>query len=222
MNVSIPRRLVHVVDDDATIRRSISLLLDPRGIGAVEWASPWEFLRSARLAPPTCVILDVRMPEMTGPEIQDELRRRRSPVPVVFLTAHADVPTTVRAMKGGAADFLLKPVDPAALVDVVQRSLLRSAADAAALLRTRALRRRFTELTPREREVFDQVVRGASNKESSAALGITENTLKVHRSRVMEKMGSTTLADLVRMAVSLGVLSADTAESDQVVPGSRG
>ncbi|MEI6225131.1 MAG: response regulator [Deltaproteobacteria bacterium] len=212
MNVPIPRRQVHVVDDDVAVRRSISLLLDPRGIGAVEWACPWAFLRSARLVPPTCVILDVRMPGMTGPEVQDELRRRKNPVPIVFLTAHADVPTTVRAMQGGAADFLLKPVDPAALLDVVQRALLRSAAEAAATHRARALRRRFAGLTPREREVFDQVVRGASNKVSAGALGITENTLKVHRSRVMEKMGSTTLADLVRMAVALGVLPADTAE----------
>ncbi len=219
MTDPIPRRQVHVVDDDVAVLRSISLLLDPRGISAVEWASSREFLRAARFTPPTCVILDVRMPDLSGPEVQDELRRRRNPVPVVFLTAHADVPTTIRAMKGGAADFLLKPVDPASLLDVVQRAMLRSGTEATAVNRLKSLRRRFARLTPREREVFDQVVRGASNRTSALALGVTENTLKVHRSRVTDKMKSASIADLVRMAVALGVLPADAADLDEEPPG---
>lgn len=203
------RRQVHVVDDDADVLRSIALVLDAAGMEAKEWTSPGEFLRLARFVPPTCVLLDVRMPGMTGPEVQEELRRRGEGVPLVFLTAHADVPTTVRAMKGGAEDFLLKPIAPAVLLDAVRRALAGSVAGAAAAARNDALRRRFANLTPREKQVFEQIVRGASNREGAAGLEISENTIKVHRLRITGKMEAESLADLVRMGVALGVVVDD-------------
>ena len=198
------RRHVHVLDDDADVLRSIALVLATAGVEAEEWTSSYAFLRSARFDPPTCLLLDVRMPDLTGPEVQEELRRRGQAVPVVFLTAHADVPTTVRAMKGGAEDFLLKPVDPSALLEAVERALGKSVAGAVTDARNGALRSRFASLTPREKQVFEEIVRGASNKEGAAALGITENTVKVHRVRLMGKMEAESLPDLVRMGVELG------------------
>ena len=197
---------VHVVDDDEVVLRSISRVLDAAGIEAVEWSSPLEFLHAAQFTPPTCILLDVRMPALTGTEVQEELRRRRILVPVVFLTAHGDVPTSVLAMKGGADDFLLKPVDPPLLLEVVRRSLQRNQDDGAAAVRYEALRNRLETLTPREREVLEQVVRGASNREGASALGIAENTVKVHRVRLMAKMGAESLPDLVQMALTLGIL----------------
>jgi len=194
---------VHVVDDDPVVLRSISRVLDAGGLATVEWASSLEFLRSANLVAPTCVLLDVRMPERAGPDVQDELRRRGISVPIIFLTAHADVPTTVRAMKGGAVDFLLKPVDPATLLDVVRRAIVRSEEAAGVEARSEALRGRHASLTERERQVMEGIVGGASNREIGTALGIAENTVKVHRVHVMAKMEAGSIADLVRMALAL-------------------
>lgn len=208
MNAPPPVHRVHVVDDDVAVVRSIALLLGAAGFSAVEWSSPRAFLHGADLTPPCCVVLDVQMPELAGPEVQNELRRRGSQVPVVFLTAHADVPTSVRALKGGAADFLLKPVVPAELLEVVGAALRRSNEVAAAAAWVQALRRRFEGLTPREREVFERIVQGASNREAAEALGLSENTLKTHRLRAMEKMRAESLAELVQMAMALGVLTA--------------
>jgi len=211
---SSPHRPVHVLDDDIDVVRSISLVLDSAGMTAEEWTSPRIFLRRAHFEPPTCVLLDVRMPGMTGPEVQEELRLRGQAVPVVFLTAHADVPTTVRAMKGGAEDFLLKPIDPAALLDAVRRALARSVAGAAAAAWNDTVHARFEHLTPREKQVFEQIARGASNKDGAAVLGITVNTMKVHRIRIMGKMEAASFADLVQMGVTLGLVGDDGSRTD--------
>ena len=207
---SAPR--VHVVYDDPVVLRAISRLLDASGIEAVTWTSSAEFLGSARLDAPACVLLDVSMPDRTGPEVQEELRRRGVTATVVFLTAHGDVPTSVRAMKGGATDFLLKPMDPDALLSAVRDALHRSARSVAALAETEAVRRRHDTLTPRERDVMREVVNGASSKESAVTLGIAENTVKVHRSRLMGKMGAGSVADLVQMSVLLRILDPDRPE----------
>lgn len=205
MTATRPTPVVHVVDDDRDVARSIALVLDAAGIGVVQWAAPLEFLQKAGIGPRDCVLLDVRMPGRSGPEVQEELRGRGVKAPVIFLTAHGDVPTSVRAMKGGAEDFLLKPVDPARLLEVVRQALRRAEEAAQATADLSEIRRRHALLTPRERDVMGVLVLGASNKEGAATLGITENTMKVHRLRIMEKMQAGSLAELVRMGVALGI-----------------
>jgi FixJ family two-component response regulator len=157
------------------------------------------------------MILDLRMPEMDGLALQAEMLRRGLRLPVIFLTAHADVPASVRAVKSGAVDFLLKPFVPEQLLAVVRAALERSADTLAEITHLEALRARHADLTPRERQVFDLVVRGLLNKEVAAELGAAEKTIKVHRARVMRKMGADSLAGLVQQAVVLGLLSPSAA-----------
>lgn len=197
-----PRPTVHVVDDDAAVREALALLLDTAGMHAIAHASAREFLASANLAGPGCAVVDVRMPGMSGLELQEELNRRGAGLPVVLITGHGEIRMAVAALKAGAVDFLEKPFDEDLLLAAVREAVGRagrqtsgSAAD--------TLRARRDQLTPREREVMELVVAGHPNKVVGTRLGISARTVEIHRARVMEKMGARTLSELVRMALAL-------------------
>jgi FixJ family two-component response regulator len=196
--------IVHVVDDDDSVRTAVQRLLQAAGYEVRGYASAGEFLlgRSDRDAP-GCVVLDVRMPGPSGLDLQEALARLEVPVPIVFLTGHGDIPTSVRAMKAGAVDFLTKPVSREALLAAVRSALGRDAEARAARARVQAWHSRFASLTPREREVFAGVVAGKLNKQIAAELGTAERTVKAHRAQVMEKMQVASLAELVHVAEQL-------------------
>jgi FixJ family two-component response regulator len=222
---STPPGTVHVVDDDPSTLKSVVRLLRVEGIEAWPWSSPAEFLAgSGAIEAPACLLLDLKMPEMDGLALQEELLRRGFDLPIVFLTAHGEVPASVRALKAGALDFLLKPFVPEQLLAVVRHALARSADSRTAAADLRVLRTRHASLTPRERQVFDLVVRGHANREISTELGAAEKTIKVHRARVMTKMGAESLAGLVQQAILLGLLSpsASVAGPGQAPPGAPG
>ena len=190
---------VYVVDDDASVRRSLKRLLVSAGYAVEALASAQEFLRVAPPPGPACAVLDVRMPGMTGPQLFDRMAASHLSLPVVFLTGHGDVPTGVRVMKEGAVDFLLKPVDGKTLLRAVAEAVGRDALRQARDKERDTVRARLSGLSPREREVLADVVRGFPNKLTAADLGISEKTVKVHRHRIMEKTGVASLAELVRL-----------------------
>jgi RNA polymerase sigma factor (sigma-70 family) len=194
------RATVYVIDDDGALRRSLRRLLRLSGYEVEEFASAEEFLQRPTAEGPACVVLDVRMPRMTGTELFDRMAQRGDSPPVVFLTGHGDVPTSVHAMKGGAIDFLVKPVDAKSLLRAIEDAISFRAARLAREKAAAELRARLERLSPREREVMEHVVRGEPNKLIGAKLGISEKTVKVHRQRVMAKMEATSLAELVRLA----------------------
>ena len=199
---------VCVVDDDPSVRTALARLLRSAGFEVALFASAEEFLGQVQDGERACLILDVRMPGTTGPELHEQLVERGLTLPIVFLTGHGDVTTGVRAMKRGAADFLLKPVDDELLIDTVRAALVRQYA---LLERTRSrseVERRLATLTAREREVLELVVRGRLNKQAAGALGIAEKTVKVHRARAMEKMGAASFAELVRLCGEVGLTGA--------------
>lgn len=201
--------LVYVVDDDASVRTAIGRLLRSVGLEIQLFASATEFLAFTRPERPGCVVLDVRMPRLSGLDLQRELAAAGVTLPIIFVTGHADVPMSVRAMKAGAVDFLPKPFHDQDLLDAVQRAI---AADRERRLRESglaAIRSVYETLTPREREVLSYVVSGALNKQIAGSLGTSEKTIKVHRARIMDKMGAESLADLVRLAGRLGVQGPD-------------
>ena len=201
--------LVYVVDDDASVRTAIGRLLRSVGLEIQLFASATEFLAFARPERPGCVVLDVRMPRLSGLDLQKALAAAGATLPIIFVTGHADVPMSVRAMKAGAVDFLPKPFHDQDLLDAVQRAI---AADRERRLRESglaAIRGVYETLTPREREVLSYVVSGALNKQIAGSLGTSEKTIKVHRARIMDKMGVESLADLVRLAGRLGVQGPD-------------
>ena len=191
---------VFVIDDDTSVRRSLRRLLRLSGFAVEEFASAADFLRREKPTGAGCIILDVRMPHMSGPQLFDEIARSGYSLPVVFLTAHGDVPTSVHAMKDGAVDFLLKPVDADALLRAVRDAIAREAASRKAAKECATIGARVERLSRREREVMERVVRGEPNKRIAAELGISEKTVKVHRHRVMEKMEAGSLPELVRLA----------------------
>lgn len=205
---SAPTGTVHLVDDDPSVLRSLVRLLRAEGIEAVAWDGPEAFLAGqGALARPACAVLDLRMPGMDGIELQEELASRGVTFPIIFLSAHADVPTTVRAVKAGAVDFLLKPFVPDQFLSVVRAALERSGEMMRDGRQVEGLRTRYATLAHRETEVLGLVVRGKLNKEIASELGAAEKTIKVHRGRVMRKMGADSVAGLVQQAVLLGLLS---------------
>src|SRR6266508_1013619 len=180
--------IVHVVDDDDSLRKALTRLLHAAGYEVRAHASAGDFALSDRDNRRGCVLLDMRMPGPSGLNLQEALAKEDEPLPVIFLTAHGDVPTSVRAMKAGAVDFLTKPIKRDVLLSAVRSALARD------------LRARFAKLTPREKEVFDLVVAGRLNKQIAAELGMAERTVKAHRGQVMAKMQVTSLAELVHLA----------------------
>jgi FixJ family two-component response regulator len=200
--------VVFVVDDDDGVRRALARLIGSAGYGVRAFACASDFL-AFDLAPgcPACLILDVRLPDFSGLELQQRLNRAGAALPIVFITGHGDIPMTVTAMKAGAADFLEKPVSDQDLLRAIDVALARSREALFESVEIDAIRLRLTKLTPREREVFALVVKGRLNKQVASELGTVEKTIKVHRARVMEKMGAHSLAELVRISDKVGDLS---------------
>jgi two-component system response regulator FixJ len=196
---------VFVVDDDDGVRSSLGILLDSAGYRAVPFASALDFLAQYDPARAGCVLLDMRMPGMTGMELLQELARRGAFLPVIFITGHGDVPMAVEAMKSGAFDFLQKPFSPKDLLERIQRALAADTEARQALSRTGEIRQRHATLTPREKEVMGLIVAGHANKVIALDLGLSERTVEIHRARVMEKMATRSVAHLVRMALDLGI-----------------
>lgn len=197
--------VVYVVDDDAAVRRSLQRLVRAAGWNAEAFASAAEFLEGPLCSGTGCVIVDVNMPGMNGPELQQRMTELGFSLPVIFLTGHGDVPTGVRAMKNGAVDFLLKPVDDEVLLRVIDAALQRHAAQLAGTSRLREIQSRLKQLSPREREVMERVIRGWLNKQTAVDLGITEKTVKAHRGQVMHKMAVRSVAELVRACDTAGI-----------------
>jgi len=204
--------LVHVVDDDASFRSAIERRLKLAGYDVATYASARELLdRLPDDGKAGCILLDVCIPGLSGPELQNRLIELGSTLPIVFLTGHADTPTTVRAIKAGAEDFLIKPVSSEQLLDVIGRALARHEAGRDYHRKLESLRALAATLTPREHQVFDLIVRGRINKQIAYDLGTTERTVKAHRHQVMEKMKVRSLAELVSVAERLGMLDAGKA-----------
>jgi len=199
--------LVYVVDDDPSIRKALERLLRSAGYEAMTFASALEFMEFDHPDVPGCLVLDIKMPEVSGLELQNRMAEKGIFIPIIFITGHGTVPDSVRAMKAGAMDFLQKPFKDSELLSVISRAIDRHGRLRQKKKQMQSLRARLDTLTPREREVFKLVVRGMLNKQVAYDLGITEKTVKVHRAQVMQKMGAQSLADLVRFAEKLGIHS---------------
>jgi len=197
---------IFVVDDDASLRKSLVWLLCSVGWHAEAFASAEEFLARPRFSGTGCLVLDVRMPDVTGPELRDRLAASHSMLPIIFLTGHGDVPTGVDAIKKGAVDFLLKPVDDEVLLQAIQRAVERHRAAQAHARELQRVRERVARLSDREREVMEHVIAGCLNKQIADALGIAEKTVKIHRGHVMQKMEVNSVAGLVHLCESAGIV----------------
>jgi two-component system, LuxR family, response regulator FixJ len=195
--------VVFIVDDDEAVRDSLRLLPKSGGLNPVTLASAHEFLDVYDPDQAGCVVLDVRMPQMSGLEVQEQLNLRGAIAPVIFITGHGDIPMAVEAMQAGAFDFLQKPFRDQDLIDRIQRALAKDRATRDYLSQRGQIRERLESLTPREREVLTLVIAGRQNKIMAADLGVSQRTVEIHRSRVMEKMGATSLAQLVRMMMDV-------------------
>ena len=201
------RALVHVVDDDASFRTAIERRLKKAGYEVATYSSAQHLLdRLPDESGPGCILLDVRIPGLSGPELQGRLSELGSTLPIVFLTGHADTQTTVQTIKAGAEDFLTKPVSSDHLLHAIERAMAHHEATRGLKSKLDVVRAHIATLTPREREVFELIVRGQTNKQVGNALGATERTIKAHRHRVMEKLQAQSLAELVSLAERVGIL----------------
>jgi RNA polymerase sigma factor (sigma-70 family) len=194
---------VFIVDDDDAVRSSLRLLFKSLGLATTAYASAQEFLAGYDPDQPGCLVLDVRMPGMSGLELQQQLSMRGAMIPVIFITGHGDIPMAVEAMQHGAFDFLQKPFRDQDLLDRVQRAIERDAENRSAVRATEQIRERLESLTPREREVLDLVLQGKANKVIAGDLGVSQRTVEIHRARVMEKMEARSVAQLVRMVMDV-------------------
>jgi RNA polymerase sigma factor (sigma-70 family) len=208
--------VVHIVDDDESFRTSVERLLRASGYLVETYESAEQLLqRLPGDADPSCILLDIKIPGLSGPELQDRLSTLGSHLPIVFLTGHADIPTTVKVIKAGADDLLTKPVTKDELISAIERSIARGRALREKNDQLGTLQKLVDSLTPRERQVFERVARGKMNKEIARELGTTERTIKAHRRNVMEKVRVASVAELVLIAERLGILVEQPAETGQ-------
>jgi FixJ family two-component response regulator len=201
--------IIHIVDDDRSYRMAIGRLLEASGFRVASYASGEEILARLPTSDPGCVLLDLQMPGVGGLELQRQLRDLAPGLPIIFLTGHADIPSTVQAMKAGAAEFLEKTASSTQLLEAVERALASYEQRHCESDRIRAMESRVASLTPRETEVFGLIIRGKRNKQIAYALGTSERTVKAHRRSVMEKLGVQSLAEAVSIGERLGLLGAD-------------
>src|SRR5277367_299512 len=195
--------VIYVVDDDEGMRRALDTLLSTVGYKTAVFAHPSAFLADIKPDAPGCLVLDIRMPDMSGLEVQQHLNRMGSMLPVIFITGHGDVPMAVQAMKEGAYEFIQKPFRDQDLLDRINHALKQDAENRSTVARRAEVQRRLESLTPRERQVMDMVVDGAANKVIAIDLNLSERTVEIHRAKVMEKMGARSVAHLVRLNLTL-------------------
>lgn len=202
--MSTEKKLVFIVDDDARIREALGDLLASHGLRTIAFASARDYIAADKPDIPACLILDIELPDINGLDLQGQIATTNHP-PIVFITGHGDIPTSVRAIKRGAVDFLTKPFSDTDLMAAITAAINQDRDDRTARAELEALQRRYKELTPREREVFPLVVSGLLNKQAAAELGISEVMLQIHRRNVTQKMGVDSFADLVRVAERLEI-----------------
>ena len=203
--MSTEKSIVYLLDDEPSMLKALSRILRARGYEVMAFEKPGDFFNHERTMRPACLILDLAMPGLDGFEVQQQLAENQDRIPIIFLTGHGDIPSSVKAIKAGADDFLAKPVKGDDLVSAVESALKRARAQQAADVDIAELRKRLEQLTPRQLEVFQYVIAGKMNKIIAADLGTGEQTIKVHRRRVMRKMGVKSLVELVRTADMLGI-----------------
>jgi len=199
---------IFIVDDDASVRKSLSRLLDSLEFRTEAFASAEAFLKRGPYEGAGCIILDVRMPGLSGMDLQEELNKAEYAMPIIFITGHGDIPMSVKAMKSGAVDFLPKPFDEQELVNAIDKAIERDRTARVSRSETRHVLEQIAQLTPREHEVLQFLITGMLNKQIAFKLGIAEKTIKIHRARVLEKLGARSVAELVRIAEKAGIPTA--------------